>query len=203
MTFLAGLMQSVPGGYGRLPFQQGFPQPTAPPDQYSQCEYSPYSASPDMYPQGSPRQKLIPEHHPARNLSPSTTSNFYFICTLSFSNPTVICTHSFSVIYNRSMICVYYAKQSLIALRMEDAWAEFGAAVAVGFDCGRVVPSSTIHSGKQWSRAISHMLCSVTQAATICGTLLTCKSILFERHRHRPFKRPKAFSTTIQALLCR
>ena len=53
MTFLAGLMQSVLGAYGRPPFQQGFPPPTAP--QYPQHEYSPYSPSPDTYPQAPPR----------------------------------------------------------------------------------------------------------------------------------------------------
>ena len=53
MTFLAGLMQSVPGGYGRPPFQQGYPPPSA--SQYSQAEYSPYSPSPDTYPQAPPR----------------------------------------------------------------------------------------------------------------------------------------------------
>ena len=91
------------------------------------------------------------------------------------------------------MICIYYSKWSLIALQREDAWAEFGAALAVGFDCRRVLLSATVNSGKQWSPAISNKLCSVTKAATIklCGMLLICKSILFKRRRHHPFKHPK------------
>ena len=62
--------------------------------------------------------------------------------------------------------------------------------------------SSTIHSLEQWSPYISHMLCSTTHATIRLGTFARLESILFSKHRHLPFNLPKAFSTTILALLC-
>ena len=59
----------------------------------------------------------------------------------------------------------------------------------------------SIHSHSQLSPALSHILWSTTRDKTTLGTLFKSHSSLFSRHRHLPFSRPNAFSTTILALL--
>ena len=62
-------------------------------------------------------------------------------------------------------------------------------------------PSGISHSSLNTSSLISHRLCNTTQLAIFAGRYFSVVSILFNKHRKRPFNLPKATSTIILALL--